>query len=140
MPYLSDDDKTFFRENGYLVKHDLLSEKQLHDALDVVWQNLDCDRNNPQSWIDAGPNHPRIGAEPAIRATLYESPVFPMAEELVGMANSAAIQIRAPISVFPQAKQIGKCQRTDTSTDTTHRPMVCQKAPSAGFRWVLLFI
>lgn len=84
MAYLSEADKTFFKENGYLIKHDLLTEKQHQDALNVVWKNLDCEREDPKSWINAGPNHPRIGAEPAIRATLYETPVFPMAEELVG--------------------------------------------------------
>lgn len=84
MPHLTDADKTFFKKNGYLVKHDLLTDQQLSDALDVVWENLDCKRDDPASWINASPNHPPIGAHPAIRATLYETAVFEMAEELVG--------------------------------------------------------
>jgi hypothetical protein len=84
MAYLSDTDKAFFKENGYLVKHDLMTETQHRDAMDVVWENLDCDRHDPKSWINAGPNHPPVGAHPAIRLTLYETPLFAMAEELVG--------------------------------------------------------
>jgi len=84
MAHLTAEDKAFFKKNGYLVKHDLLTKKQLKDALDVVWDNIDCDRNDPQSWINAGPNHPPIGAHPAIRATHYEKHLFEMAEELVG--------------------------------------------------------
>ena len=32
MPYLSADDKAFFRENGYLIKHDVLSQAQIQAA------------------------------------------------------------------------------------------------------------
>lgn len=84
MPHLTQEDKAFFKKNGYLVKNNLLSEKQLADALDVVWAHMNCDRNDPKSWINSGPGFPPIGKDPAIRATLYDTPVFAMAEELVG--------------------------------------------------------
>ncbi len=84
MTHLTPEDKSFFKTNGYLVKHNLISEQQLANALDVVWAHMNCDRANPQSWINAGPGFPPIGKDPAIRATLYETPVFDMVEELVG--------------------------------------------------------
>ncbi len=84
MPYLTSDDKATFKENGYLVKHDTLTEEQLQNALDVIWEHLECDRDDPGTWIDSGPRNPPVGDHPAILATLYESPIFDMAEEIVG--------------------------------------------------------
>mgnify|MGYP001161044552 FL=1 len=88
MAHLSPDDRKFFEENGYLVKHDLLTEDQIQKAQEVIWENLenetDVDRNDPRTWIRDGPRTPSGGNHPDIVATLMDSPVFPMVEELVG--------------------------------------------------------
>lgn len=84
MALLTDEDKAFFKKNGYLVKHDVLTEIQLANALDTIWEHMNCDRADSNTWINAGPAHPPVGSHPTIRATLHESPVFDMAEELVG--------------------------------------------------------
>ena len=84
MPHLSCVDKAFFKENGYLIRQDLLTQEQIDNARDAIWEGLEADRSNPATWIDAGPRVPVPSSHPAIRATVMESPVFSIAEELVG--------------------------------------------------------
>ncbi len=84
MPHLSAEDKVFFKDNGYLVKHDMLTQEQVEEALDVIWEHVEADRADSGSWIDAGPISPRCGDSPVIRLTLHETPLFDLAEELVG--------------------------------------------------------
>ena len=76
MPHLTPADKTFFKENGYLVKHDTLTLEQIRRAQDALWEGIQADRNDPQSWIGAQPRVPAPGSHPALRATLYDSPIF----------------------------------------------------------------
>lgn len=87
MPHLIDEDRAFFKTNGYLIKHDLLTQDQLETALTVVWENLDCDRDDPDSWTKPGLSSPRIASHPAIRSTLHDSPAFAIAEELTGKST-----------------------------------------------------
>ena len=92
MPHLVEDDKRFFKENGYLLVHDVLSERQVEAAVDVLWEDMTLDRESPNTWINPGPIPMSCASHPAIRATLYDSPLFEMAEELVGkgrLANSS---------------------------------------------------
>ena len=84
MPYLTPADKVFFREQGFLVKQEVLSPEQIAAAQDALWEGIRADRRDPQTWIKAGPRVPVGANHAAIRATLHESPVFEMAEELVG--------------------------------------------------------
>jgi hypothetical protein len=100
MPHLSDADKTFFKGNGYLVKHDALSADQISAAQNAIWEGLDADRNDPQTWINAGPRTPVPSSHPAIGATMQESPIFAMAEELVGK-NQLKSSNPGPNLVFP---------------------------------------
>ncbi|MDP6117192.1 MAG: phytanoyl-CoA dioxygenase family protein [Planctomycetota bacterium] len=84
MPHLSDEDKSFFKANGYLVKHDTLTQEQIDAAQDALWSGIEADRDDPESWINAGPMVPVPGSHPAIRATMFDTPNFETAEELVG--------------------------------------------------------
>ena len=59
MAHLSPDDRKFFEENGYLVKHDMLTDGRIQEGLDVLWEHIEADRNDPQTWIGAGPRNPR---------------------------------------------------------------------------------
>lgn len=82
MSYLTPADKVFFKEQGYLVKQGVLSSEQIRAAQDDLWEGIKADRQDPQTWLKAGPRVPVPASHPAIRATLHESPAFAMAEEL----------------------------------------------------------
>ena len=84
MMLLKDDQKAFFKENGYLVLNDTLTDDQVESGVEAIWPHIDADRNDPSTWIGAGPISPKCGDDPALLATLYESPVYEAAESLVG--------------------------------------------------------
>ena len=54
MAYLTEADKTFFKENGYLVVRGALDQEAIDAALDRLWEAMDEDRNDPESWIRKG--------------------------------------------------------------------------------------
>jgi len=103
MPHLTAADKAFFKENGYLILHDLLSQQHVDDARSALWEGLDADRDNPDTWINAGPRVPVPSSHPAIRATVMESPVFTIAEELVGKGRLSPAA-PGPHLVFPSGE------------------------------------
>ena len=105
MAYLSSADKTFFKENGYLVKRDTLTREQICNAQDALWEGIEADRNDPQTWIGAQPRVPIPGSHPALRALLYESPIFAMAEEMVGRDRLAQIADPGPHLVYPSGNE-----------------------------------
>ena len=84
MSLLTAKDKAFFVENGYLIRHNMLREGQIQEAVDTLWHYIEADRDDPQTWVDAGPRSPDCGDHPAIRATLYETDLFAMCRELSG--------------------------------------------------------
>ena len=85
MTHFSDEEKAFFKQNGYVVKPDLIAPARIENARDAVWEHIDADRNDPQTWIDAGPtgNLP-CSDHPAIAAMTTHTPLYDMAEELAG--------------------------------------------------------
>ncbi|MGB0603595.1 MAG: phytanoyl-CoA dioxygenase family protein [Candidatus Latescibacterota bacterium] len=87
MAHLTLKDKSFFKENGYLIKRGVLSNAQVQAARDALWDGIEADRNKPETWVQAGPRVPCPGSHPAIRATVQESPVFSMMEEMVGVGQ-----------------------------------------------------
>ena len=84
MPHLSLEDKLFFKRDGYLIKHEVLSEQQITNALDALWTGIRADRHDPDTWVGAGPRSPVEPDHSALEATVTESPVFEIAEELAG--------------------------------------------------------
>ena len=84
MPYLSTAEKSFFAENGYLVRHDLVSREQIDRAVDALWTGIDADRTCPETWINAKARSPIPGNHPAIRSTIVDAPVGAVMKELVG--------------------------------------------------------
>ena len=100
-----------------MVKHDTLTEEQLQNALDVIWEHLECDRDDPGTWIDSGPRNPPVGDHPAILATLYESPIFDMAVEIVG--NGHLLSAGGDILQFAEtfADRIGLVHLRDQQGD-----------------------
>ena len=84
MAYLTAAEKGHFKEHGYVVIRRVLGQKVIDDALDVLWTNIEEDRNEPDSWIGKGYRVVRIGEEEAMRRIVYTDLVFAMAEEIVG--------------------------------------------------------
>ena len=84
MGHLTAADKEFFKENGYLVVRGALEQEAIDAALDRLWEAMDEDRNDPESWIRQGYRTVPVGSEEVISSTTYSNRVFAMAEELVG--------------------------------------------------------
>ncbi|MSS72938.1 MAG: hypothetical protein EXS64_15815 [Candidatus Latescibacteria bacterium] len=106
MPHLTAQDKTFFKEHGYLVKNDVVPERMISSALDVIWEHMkDVDRNDPATWIKKGYRVVPCGQNDTVKATLYEAPVFEMAEELVGKDRLVRGGGAAPQLNFPDPDQ-----------------------------------
>ncbi|MSR82637.1 MAG: hypothetical protein EXS58_06885 [Candidatus Latescibacteria bacterium] len=103
MSYLTPADKAFFKEQGYLVKQ-VLSPEQIRAAQDALWEGIKADRHDPKTWVKAGPRASVGANHPAIRATLYDAPVFAMAEELVGKDTLSSGASPGPHLVFPSGE------------------------------------
>ena len=84
MPHLTSADKRSFKENGCLIVRDALSSAQIQAAQDALWTGIEADRDDPATWVEAGPRTPVPAHHPAIHATVHESPLFAMMEEMVG--------------------------------------------------------
>ncbi|MXX80950.1 MAG: phytanoyl-CoA dioxygenase family protein [Chloroflexi bacterium] len=47
---LTDADRDFFDQNGYLVVHQLIPRKQVEAVTDAIWDFLEFDRGQPSDW------------------------------------------------------------------------------------------
>jgi hypothetical protein len=56
MPVLSTEDQAFWKENGYVVVHDAVPPENIKAAEQAVWEFLEMDPNDPESWY---PDPPR---------------------------------------------------------------------------------
>jgi hypothetical protein len=84
MPHLTPAQKSDFKENGCLTIREALMPEQVKAAQDALWEGIEADRDDPDTWVEAGPSGPAPGGHPAIRATVHDSPLFAMMEEMVG--------------------------------------------------------
>ena len=50
MAVLSKDDLAFWDENGYVVIPNAVPQENLDAMVDVIWEFLDMDRDNPEDW------------------------------------------------------------------------------------------
>ncbi len=55
MTVLSAEDLNFFHENGYVVVREAVPQRLLKPVIDVIWQFLDMDPNDPDSWYSGEP-------------------------------------------------------------------------------------
>lgn len=85
MPYFTTEDKQFFEKNGYIIKYNTVPDQLIQRAIDVIWEHIDADRNDSETWINAGPtgNLPCTNY-PDVQSLLHDGPHIDMAEELVG--------------------------------------------------------
>ena len=51
---LNNEDKKHFKAYGYLIKRKVVDSERIEAALDVIWENIEEDRNNPETWIGQG--------------------------------------------------------------------------------------
>ena len=101
MSLLTSDEIESFKREGFILKHDVLTEDQIHAAVEMVWDHMEVDRGDPSSWIGGGPITLPCASEPAISTTLHESPIFAMAEELVGEDRLAKATHPSPHMNYP---------------------------------------
>jgi hypothetical protein len=59
MAVLSAEDLRFFHENGYVVVREAVPQHLLQPVIDVIWQFLEMDPNDPDSWYS---DEPRVGS------------------------------------------------------------------------------
>ncbi|MCZ6633198.1 MAG: phytanoyl-CoA dioxygenase family protein [bacterium] len=85
MSHFTAEEKTHFKEHGYVIKHDLLRQELIDNAIDVLWQHIEANRDNPDTWTNAGPsgNLP-CSDHPDIIATLHDTPIYDHVGELAG--------------------------------------------------------
>ena len=76
MPHLTPAQKSDFKENGCLTIREALMPEQVKAAQDALWEGIEADRDDPDTWVEAGPSGPAPGGHPAIRATVHDSPLF----------------------------------------------------------------
>ena len=107
MTYFSYEEKIFFKQNGYIVKPNTVTLELIEQALEVIWQHIDADRYQAESWINAGPkgNLPCTNHSD-IKALLDNSHQISMAEELVGQGS-------LKVANYPFCKMIYPTGKTD---------------------------
>ncbi|MYJ58117.1 MAG: hypothetical protein F4088_04420, partial [Chloroflexi bacterium] len=49
-PVLSEADRAFFDQNGYLVVRQLIASELVDAVVDAIWNFLEFDRNDPSDW------------------------------------------------------------------------------------------
>jgi len=103
MPYLSDNDKLQFLQEGYLVLPDVISPEMIAETRDALWAGIRADRDNPATWINAEPRMPVTPEHPAMQAVVNDSPVFGIAEELAGPGTLRPCGAE-PALIYPSGK------------------------------------
>jgi len=101
MALLRDDEKRFFRDNGYLIKNDVVPEDVLARAVDGLWHGVEADRQDPGTWVNADPKKPE-SSDPALhRLIVYDYGLFDMAEEMAGRGRLAEWAEPGPLFRYP---------------------------------------
>jgi len=85
MSYFTKEEKRQFKEFGFVAKQNVIPQDIRSRAIDVLWDTIEADRDDPGSWIDAGPKgNLACNQHDDIGATVHDTPVYEMAEELTG--------------------------------------------------------
>ena len=113
MPFFSSEDITFFCENGYIILENMLTPLQIEAAQDALWNHIEADRNDTSTWINAGPRGPDCPDDPALRATLFDTPLFGMCKELAGDLEN---DVEQRIAKFKKNQKIGSGHLADSNS------------------------
>ena len=94
-----------FKKHGYVVKQDVVDSNLLDKAVERFWDVMGLDRDDPESWTEGGVrgNLP-CSSDPDVRATLTESPIQDMCEELVGQNTLNVSNYTFAKPVYPTGK------------------------------------
>lgn len=105
MSYFTQDEIDHFKENGFVVKPEVVDPKLLEKAVDRFWDEMELNRDDPESWVGGGRkgNLP-CSQHPDVRATLTESPIQEMAEEMVGKGTLTISNYTFAKPVYPTGK------------------------------------
>tara|TARA_B100000700_G_scaffold297217_1_gene361919 strand:- start:259 stop:1011 length:753 start_codon:yes stop_codon:yes gene_type:complete len=88
MSYFTNEEKRQFKQLGFVAKDGIIPDDIRARAIDVLWDTIEADRDDPESWIDAGPTgNLSCGKHDDIGATVHNTAVYEMAEELAGAGN-----------------------------------------------------
>ncbi len=85
MGFFTNRDKDQFRDQGFVVKQDVVRPELLEKAVGRFWDEIGQDRSDPGSRANGGPpGNLNVTNDPDVQATLSDSPIQKMCEELVG--------------------------------------------------------
>ena len=101
MGLLTHEEKQFFKDNGYLVKRDVLPEDLMERAVDGLWHGVWADRSDPQTWVNAEPKKPESKTPTLHRSIVYDYGVFDMAEEMAGKGRLTEWAEPTPLFRYP---------------------------------------
>ena len=105
MSFFSEDEVEHFKENGFVVKHEVVDRELLEPAVEKFWDEMELDRDDPASWVGGGRkgNLP-CSQDPVVRATLLDTPLQDMCEELVGKDTLQINNYTFAKPVYPTGK------------------------------------
>lgn len=85
MAYFTTEEKQQFKQLGFVTKDSIIPQEIRSKAIDVLWDTIEADRDDPETWVNAEPrgNLPCSDNE-HIAATVHQTAVYEMAEELTG--------------------------------------------------------
>ena len=104
MGLLTRDEKQFFKDNGYLIKRDVLPQALMERAVDGLWHGVWADRSDPQTWVNAEPKKPESKTPALHRSIVYDYGVFDMVEEMTGKGRLTEWAEPAPLFRYPTGK------------------------------------
>ena len=97
----------------FVVVRKALDQKVIDDALDVLWANMEEDRNDPDSWIGKGYHTVGVGSEEAVKRTIYDDP---RSEEHTSELQSQAYLVCRLL--LEKKKTRNTCLESETVTPT----------------------
>ena len=54
MALLTNEEKDTFQQNGYLLKHGMVSEGLIARAVEAIWNRIDADKEDASTWVRGG--------------------------------------------------------------------------------------
>ena len=104
MSVLSEEDRAFWNEKGYIVIHEAVPRKNIKAAENAIWNFLGMQPDNPDSWY---PDPPRKGimAEMYQHQALWDNRQYPRVHQafaqILGMERLWASIDRVSLSPYP---------------------------------------
>ena len=93
MALLTNEEKDTFQQNGYLLKHGMVSEGLIARAVEAIWNRIDADKEDASTWVRGGKEGSQgdVSNDADIQCLMYDSPLFEMLEELTASGRLVAL-------------------------------------------------